>query len=152
VSFQPDPAHRIAEITLDEHSVLARSATVENERTAAISDLLKDNSFTPCSGLRGPFALHLAVEENRLRLEIRDRGPGLSREAESRAGRVFFSTKPAGEGNGIGLLLARATLERLGGQLSLQARSGGGVCTLLELPLRAVAPRRSSLISGRAQA
>jgi len=76
VSFRPDPAHRIAEITLDEHSVLARSATVENERTAAISDLLKDNSFTPCSGLRGPFALHLAVEENRLRLEIRSLADG----------------------------------------------------------------------------
>ena len=44
---------------------------------------------------------------DRLRLEIRDRGPGLSREAEMRAGRGFFSTKPAGEGNGIGLLLAK---------------------------------------------
>jgi uncharacterized protein (UPF0262 family) len=76
VSFPPDPAHRIAEITLDEHSVLARSATVENERAAAISDLLKDNSFMPCSGLRGPFALHLAVEENRLRLEIRSLADG----------------------------------------------------------------------------
>jgi uncharacterized protein (UPF0262 family) len=75
VSLHPDPAHRpaqqIAEIMLDEHTVLARSEAVENERAAAISDLLKDNSFTPCSGLRGPFALHLAVEENRLNMEIR---------------------------------------------------------------------------------
>ena len=71
-----DPATRIAEITLDEHSVLARSATVENERAAAISDLLRDNSFTPCSGLCGPFALHLAVEENRLGMEIRSLAAG----------------------------------------------------------------------------
>jgi uncharacterized protein (UPF0262 family) len=71
-----DPATRIAEITLDEHTVLARSATVENERAAAISDLLKDNKFAPCSGLRGPFALHLAVEENRLGMEIRSLGAG----------------------------------------------------------------------------
>lgn len=76
----------------------------------------------------------------RLRLEVRDRGPGLSLEAEDRAGRTFFSTKAEGEGNGIGLLLARATLERLGGRLSLRARSGGGLCTLLELPLRALSP------------
>ena len=74
---------RIAEITLDEHSVLARSATVENERAAAISDLLKDNSFTPCSGLRGPFALHLAVEENRLR-----HGDPLACRRSSRRGRA----------------------------------------------------------------
>jgi uncharacterized protein (UPF0262 family) len=70
-SRPPDPAHRIAAITLDEHSVLARSPAVENERVAAIADLLKDNVFAPQSGLRGPFALHLAVEENRLNLEIR---------------------------------------------------------------------------------
>ncbi len=67
----PDPTMRIAEIALDEHSVLARSEAVENERAAAISDLLKDNYFAPCSGLVGPFALHLAVEENRLVMDIR---------------------------------------------------------------------------------
>jgi uncharacterized protein (UPF0262 family) len=67
---------RIAEIALDEHSVLARSEAVENERAAAISDLLRDNCFAPCSGLRGPFALSLAVEENRLNLEICTLAPG----------------------------------------------------------------------------
>jgi uncharacterized protein (UPF0262 family) len=70
------PVQRIAEIALDEHTVLARSATVENERAAAIADLLKDNSFTPESGLCGPFALHLAVEENRLNMEIRSLADG----------------------------------------------------------------------------
>ena len=73
-----DPAHRIARITLDEHLVLARNEAVENERAAAISDLLKDNSFAPESGLRGPFALHLAVEENRLTMEIRSLAEGAS--------------------------------------------------------------------------
>jgi two-component system sensor histidine kinase RegB len=77
---------------------------------------------------------------DRLRLEIRDRGVGLSDEAELRAGHGFFSTKPQGEGNGIGLLLARATLERLGGNLRLEGRADGGVCTLLELPLGRLAP------------
>jgi uncharacterized protein (UPF0262 family) len=71
-----DPATRIAEITLDEHTVLARSAAVENERAAAISDLLKDNQFAPCSGLCGPFALHLAVEENRLNMAVRSLADG----------------------------------------------------------------------------
>lgn len=75
----PDPTMRcIAEITLDEHSVLARSPAVENERAAAIADLLKGNSFAPDSGLRGPFALHLAVEENRLNMEIRSLADGTS--------------------------------------------------------------------------
>lgn len=67
---QPLP-QRIAAITLDERTVVRRSPAIENERAAAITDLLKDNQFTPHSGRAGPFHVHLAVEENRLLMEIR---------------------------------------------------------------------------------
>lgn len=70
-----------------------------------------------------------------LRLEIRDRGSGLTREARLRAGEPFFSTKPPGQGIGIGLFLANATIERYGGKVGIFDREGGGVCTLVELPL-----------------
>jgi uncharacterized protein (UPF0262 family) len=62
---------RIATITLDERTVIRRSRAIEDERAAAITDLLKDNQFTPLSGRAGPFHLHLAIEENRLLMEIR---------------------------------------------------------------------------------
>jgi two-component system sensor histidine kinase RegB len=84
--------------------------------------------------------LDCSWSKERLNLEIRDRGPGLSNEAVAHAGRRFFSTKPAGEGNGIGLVLARATLERLGGRVDLRPRDGGGACTVLELPLAGLTP------------
>jgi len=61
---------RIAAITLDERSVLRRSPEIESERAAAIADLLHENSFRPASGANGPFELHLAVEENRLLIDI----------------------------------------------------------------------------------
>jgi uncharacterized protein (UPF0262 family) len=61
---------RIAAITLDERSVLRRSPEIEHERAAAIADLLQGNSFAPASGRAGPFDLHLAVEENRLAIEV----------------------------------------------------------------------------------
>jgi uncharacterized protein (UPF0262 family) len=62
--------NRIAAITLDERSVVRRSPEIESERAAAIADLLHENSFTPVSGQAGPFALHLAIEENRLLIDI----------------------------------------------------------------------------------
>jgi uncharacterized protein (UPF0262 family) len=62
--------HRIAAITLDERSVVRRSPEIEQERAGAITDLLHQNSFAPVSGLAGPFDLHLAVEENRLLIEV----------------------------------------------------------------------------------
>lgn len=61
---------RIAAITLDEHSVVRRSPEIESERAAAIADLLHENSFAPASGAAGPFELRLAVEENRLQIDI----------------------------------------------------------------------------------
>jgi two-component system sensor histidine kinase RegB len=69
-------------------------------------------------------------------LEIHDHGPGLTSEVASRAGSVFFTTKQ--EGRGLGLFLANATLERLGGSVRLSNREGGGATTEVILPLRSV--------------
>ena len=67
----PQSERRIAGITLDEHTVVRRSPDIEHERAVAIFDLLEENRFAPASGLDGPFHLHLAIEENRLSIEIR---------------------------------------------------------------------------------
>jgi uncharacterized protein (UPF0262 family) len=66
-----DAMQRLSAITLDEHTVINRSPEIESERAAAIADLLGQNHFAPASGRTGPFHLHLAVEENRLVIEIR---------------------------------------------------------------------------------
>ena len=68
----PRSDQRIAQITLDEHTVVRRSSDVDHERAVAISDLLAENSFVPTASLAGPFHLHLSVAENRLLLDIRD--------------------------------------------------------------------------------
>ncbi|HUB95942.1 MAG TPA: UPF0262 family protein [Stellaceae bacterium] len=68
----PDRTRRIAQITLDERTVVRRNEDIEHERAVAIADLLHENSFAPMSGRKGPFHLHLAIEESRLALDIRD--------------------------------------------------------------------------------
>jgi uncharacterized protein (UPF0262 family) len=74
----PGEVQRIGAITLDERTVVRRSPTIENEREAAITDLLKDNRFTPLSGRAGPFHLKLAVAENRLAIEVHAPADGSS--------------------------------------------------------------------------
>lgn len=79
----------------------------------------------------------LRWDEVNITLEIHDHGPGLTSEVASRAGSVFFTTKQ--EGRGLGLFLANATLERLGGSVRLSNREGGsGATTEVILPLRSV--------------
>ena len=69
---------RITGITLDERTVVRRSPDIEHERAVAIFDLLEENRFAPASGVHGPFDLHLAIEENRLNIEIRSAANGAS--------------------------------------------------------------------------
>jgi uncharacterized protein (UPF0262 family) len=65
---------RIIDVTLDERTILWRSADIEQERRIAIFDLLEENRFAPQrrhpDGYEGPYRLHLRVEEGRLALEI----------------------------------------------------------------------------------
>lgn len=68
-----------------------------------------------------------------LAVEVRDHGPGITDEIAEKAGRAFFSTKA--EGRGLGLFLANATIERLGGSVALFNRDGGGGCTRVTIPL-----------------
>ena len=66
---------RIIDVTLDERTILWRSADIEQERRIAIFDLLEDNHFAPQRAYRdeyaGPFRLHISVREGRLALDIR---------------------------------------------------------------------------------
>jgi len=60
----------IVQIELDDAGV-RRRPEVEQERAIAIFDILEENSFAPIGDDKGPYALHLSVEDNRLILDIR---------------------------------------------------------------------------------
>jgi len=66
----PEETQRIAEITLDERTVVRRSPEIERERATAIADLVHANHFSPQSGSTGPFRVHLAASEGRMAIEI----------------------------------------------------------------------------------
>jgi len=63
---------RIAQITLDENTLIRRSPDIEHERRIAIYDLLEANSFQPIGEFEGPYNLLMGMEENRLVLNIRN--------------------------------------------------------------------------------
>ena len=65
---------RIVNIFLDEKSLVRRAAHVEHERKVAVYDLLEDNHFAPVGDKRGPYTLHLGIEDNRLVFDIRTEG------------------------------------------------------------------------------
>ncbi|MHB8562611.1 MAG: ATP-binding protein [Acidiferrobacteraceae bacterium] len=97
----------------------------------ALMNLL--NNAADTSPAEVEFSVRWGSDE--LCVEILDRGEGLSAEALQHAGEPFFTTKPRGQGLGIGLLLANATLERYGGSVRITNRDGGGARTEVRLPM-----------------
>jgi signal transduction histidine kinase len=66
----------------------------------------------------------------RVRLEIRDQGPGFAGDAKSANGRARSVN-----GNGYGLLAARRFIESNGGELDFERAPGGGTICRVSLPL-----------------
>ena len=83
------------------------------------------------------------TSDGRIRLTVTDRGHGMSPEQLGRAGEPFFTTKPAGVGTGLGLFVARSSIEQLGGSLSLASAAGRGTTATIVLPKDVLAGRMS---------
>lgn len=67
-------------------------------------------------------------------ISVRDHGPGLSDDVRSHLFEPFYTTKPVGEGLGIGLAISLTIAESYGGTLSAHNASGGGAVFVLSLP------------------
>ena len=80
-----------------------------------------------------PVEVTLGAEGGKARLRFRDKGPGFSAEALSRAMDPFYSTSR--EGLGLGLPHARRAINSQGGEVFLRNGEGGGAEVEVLLPL-----------------
>lgn len=79
--------------------------------------------------------LRARAEAQRLIVEVQDDGPPLTPEIFARLGEPFFTTRPAGQGMGLGVFLARTLADQLGGSLRYERGEQRGTTARLELPL-----------------
>lgn len=81
-----------------------------------------------------PESIELQVQEHAAgwRLQVLDRGAGMTEEVLRNALLPFYSTKPSGAG--LGLTLCREVVEAHGGRISLANRPEGGLAATLWIP------------------
>ena len=73
----------------------------------------------------------------RVQIAIRDNGPGINPEIQSRIFEPFFTTKDVGQGRGLGLTVSYQTIvNQHHGRLEVRSEPGQGAEFILEIPIR----------------
>ena len=95
---------------------------------------LRARADTPAEAEASRYRAHLSPGEY-VRIEIEDTGHGMDAEVRARAAEPFFSTKPRGQGAGLGLSMARGFADQSGGGLRIDSEPGKGASIALWLPV-----------------
>jgi signal transduction histidine kinase len=74
---------------------------------------------------------------NTVSFEVSDDGPGLAPEIRARIFDAFFTTKPVGEGTGLGLAVAYNIVKDHGGRIRVDSEPGRGTSFVVDLPVTA---------------
>jgi two-component system C4-dicarboxylate transport sensor histidine kinase DctB len=83
-------------------------------------------------GARRELAVTMTQAAGAVLIRVRDSGPGLSGEARSHLFEPFYTTKPQGEGLGLGLAISEQIVRDFGGSLRAEGNSAGA-CFVIEL-------------------
>lgn len=80
----------------------------------------------------------------RIRVRIKDSGPGIEHDIADRIMDPFFTTKEVGEGTGLGLSISESIIRAHGGELSFDSEPGRGAAFTVVLPLRPLQQSRET--------
>lgn len=75
-------------------------------------------------------------EDETIRVSISDTGKGIPPENMSRIFDAFFTTKPVGQGTGLGLSLSYGIMKRHHGRIEVTSSVGVGTTFKIVLPVR----------------
>ena len=67
-------------------------------------------------------------------ISVMDNGIGMSQNAVDKIFQPFFTTKPAGQGTGLGLSLSYDIVKAHGGEIKVETREGEGTEFIIKLP------------------
>jgi signal transduction histidine kinase len=81
---------------------------------------------------------------NRVEIRIRDNGTGIPAEVREKMFNPFFTTKPAGEGTGLGLSMSHdIVVKQHGGRIDVDTEPGAFTEFIISLPRTAAAPAKA---------
>jgi signal transduction histidine kinase len=106
----------------------------EQRLTQIFENLLRNSAEAIGSLPDGRMDVELTIlDDEKVRVSMRDNGPGMPAETLSKASEPFFTTKEFG--TGLGLYVARRVVEEHDGTIRFVTPEGGGLEVIVELPV-----------------
>ena len=68
-------------------------------------------------------------------ISVKDNGSGISPKVLDKIFQPFFTTKPTGQGTGLGLSLSYDIVKAHGGELKVETKEGEGSQFIIQLPI-----------------
>jgi PAS domain S-box-containing protein len=89
--------------------------------------------------MEGKGGLHIEARfdagRNQFMIRVSDTGPGIPEELREKIFEIFFTTKPAGKGTGLGLTITKNIIKLHGGDVRIECPPEGGTTFVMELPM-----------------
>lgn len=118
------------EATVDSHHV-----TADPDRLMQVLVNLLQNAYDAVRGREDALVCVCAGRRgDQVEILVEDDGVGLDATIESRLFEPFATSKPPGQGTGLGLYTSYMLVRAMGGELALEPREGGGARAVLRLP------------------
>jgi signal transduction histidine kinase len=73
---------------------------------------------------------------DKVEIRIKDNGNGIPQKVLDKIFQPFFTTKPTGQGTGLGLSLSYDLVKAHGGELKVETKEGEGSEFIIQLPVK----------------
>jgi two-component system NtrC family sensor kinase len=126
-------------VELDENSAGLVMAIFTELQQVVLNFVVNAEQAIVMSGrLPGRITVRTSDADGRVLLEVEDTGPGIPAENEAKLFQPFFTTKPVGQGTGLGLSVSYGIVDSLGGHIGYRRAPAGGAIFYFDLPAAAV--------------
>jgi signal transduction histidine kinase len=115
------------------HADCEVAISADDLEQAAIALVVNAHDATPDGG---SLTIRDELNDAELRISFTDGGGGMTPQVLESALDPFFTTKPAGEGSGLGLSTVHGIVDRAGGKVLIESTLGSGTTVTLVLPRR----------------
>ncbi|HVB37657.1 MAG TPA: sensor histidine kinase [Vicinamibacterales bacterium] len=95
-----------------------------------------EQAIAEAGTVAGRVVVRVKDVDGAVRVEVADNGPGVTDGDEAKLFQPFFTTKPVGEGTGLGLSVSYGIIDAYGGTIGYYRNDWGGATFYFDLPAR----------------